>query len=372
MSVVSYKCPNCGGELTFDPQTQKYKCEYCFSYFTEEELEAANPETKNAGEDAGSATAEKQAADSPYAAGDRSRKTSDAAGTEGEAVLYTCPSCGAEIVTDPTTAATFCYYCHNPVVLSGRVSGEFLPDLVVPFAIDRKKAEQSFLDFVHSKKFVPNAFFEKKQIEKLSGVYFPSWLFHVKADGVYEAKGENIHTWPSGDDEYTETEEYHVEREGDLTFEELSKNALKKANKTLVEGVWPYKLAEAKPFHMGYLSGFQAERRDMEASEFQGELTDDVNKYGKKLLRESVKGYDSVTTQKCDCRIRETEEHYALLPVWTVTYKGKDGKMYYYTMNGQSGKVVGKLPLDRGKLFRLFLSVTIPVFLLGLLGGYFI
>ena len=42
MSAVSYKCPNCGGELTFDPQTQKYKCEYCFSYFTEEELEYLN------------------------------------------------------------------------------------------------------------------------------------------------------------------------------------------------------------------------------------------------------------------------------------------------------------------------------------------
>ena len=39
MSVVSYKCPNCGGELTFDPQTQKYKCEYCFSYFTEDQEE---------------------------------------------------------------------------------------------------------------------------------------------------------------------------------------------------------------------------------------------------------------------------------------------------------------------------------------------
>ena len=85
-----------------------------------------------------------------------------------------------------------------------------------------------------------------------------------------------------------------MEREGDLTFKELSKNALKKANRTLVEGVWPYKLSEAKPFHMGYLSGFQAERRDMESSEFQGELLNDVNKYGKKLLRESVSGYDSV------------------------------------------------------------------------------
>ena len=62
MSAVSYKCPNCGGELTFDPQTQKYKCEYCFSYFTEEELEAANPDVKSAGEDGGTAAPESEAA----------------------------------------------------------------------------------------------------------------------------------------------------------------------------------------------------------------------------------------------------------------------------------------------------------------------
>ena len=174
---------------------------------------------------------------------------------ESKMVLYTCPSCGAEIVTDSTTAATFCYYCHNPVVLSGRVSGEFLPDLVVPFAIDRKKAEQSFMDFVHSKKFVPKAFSEKKADRKVLRRLFPGLALRCEGGGIYEATGENIHTWTSGDDEYTETEEYHVEREGDLTFKELSKNALKKANRTLVEGVWPYKLSEAKPFHMAISSG---------------------------------------------------------------------------------------------------------------------
>ena len=185
MSVISFKCPNCDGELIFDPASGAYKCEYCGSKFTQEELDAMKPaeeQEKPAGSMDGSQASE------------NTDGTQEEKKTEEEAVIYTCPSCGAQIVTDATTAATFCYYCHNPVVLSGRVSGEFLPDLVVPFAIDRKKAEQSFLDFVHSKKFVPNAFFEKKQIEKLSGVYFPSWLFHVKADGVYEAKGENIHT----------------------------------------------------------------------------------------------------------------------------------------------------------------------------------
>ena len=42
MEVITYKCPNCGGDLTFDPASGKYKCEYCLSSFTQEEAEKAN------------------------------------------------------------------------------------------------------------------------------------------------------------------------------------------------------------------------------------------------------------------------------------------------------------------------------------------
>ena len=38
MEIQSYKCPNCGGGLVFDPKTQKFKCEYCLSAFTEETM----------------------------------------------------------------------------------------------------------------------------------------------------------------------------------------------------------------------------------------------------------------------------------------------------------------------------------------------
>ena len=38
MAAITYKCPNCGGGLIFDPQTQKYACEYCRSECAEEEL----------------------------------------------------------------------------------------------------------------------------------------------------------------------------------------------------------------------------------------------------------------------------------------------------------------------------------------------
>ena len=39
MSVVSYKCPNCGGGLSFNPATQAFDCEYCLSRFTQQELD---------------------------------------------------------------------------------------------------------------------------------------------------------------------------------------------------------------------------------------------------------------------------------------------------------------------------------------------
>ena len=147
MAVVSYKCPNCGGDLRFDPKTQKYKCEYCLSEFTEEILNAQ--EEKESGRQSGE--------------GQESQ----------EGLIYSCPSCGAQIVTDETTAATFCYYCHNPVVLEGKLSGDYKPDHIIPFKVDKKEAVAHFLEYMKKKKFVPKAFFSKDQIEKISGVYFP-------------------------------------------------------------------------------------------------------------------------------------------------------------------------------------------------------
>ena len=175
-------------------------------------------------------------------------------------------------MTDDTTAASFCYYCHNPVVLSGRVSGEYLPHKIIPFAIDKKQATEKFLDYVHSKKFVPKAFFNKSQIEKISGVYFPYWMVDMDMEGSLQAEGRNVRVWRSGDTEYTETKIYRVERAGDIHLEDITRNALKKANSKLSSGVLPYDMGKAQDFHMGYLSGFLAEKRDIEKEELKTEV----------------------------------------------------------------------------------------------------
>lgn len=217
MSVISFKCPNCDGELIFDPASGAYKCEYCGSKFTQEELDAMKPAEEQ----------EKPASSMDGSqASENTDVTQEEKKTEEEAVIYTCPSCGAQIVTDATTAATFCYYCHNPVVLSGRLSGNYMPNKVIPFAIDRKEAEKRFMEYVGRKKFVPKAFFNKKQIDKLSGVYFPFWIYDTRMNGNLSAEATRVRVWRSGDEEYTETKFYEVERGGDVSLSNLELNAL--------------------------------------------------------------------------------------------------------------------------------------------------
>ncbi len=289
--------------------------------------------------------------------------------------LYLCPNCGAEIVTDATTAATYCYYCHNPVVLQGRLSGKFLPDKVLPFAIGKEKATADFLNWAQKKFFVPKDFFDKSQVEKLTGVYFPYWQVDAKGAGSLMGNGTSIRVWIVGDIEYTETKQYAISRKGNLTFKELVKNALtKNTPQKMVASVQPFPLEKAVSFKNQYLAGFQAEKRDIEYADLKDEVSDELRDYGEKKLRETVGSFTTFTKTQQDLTLTETKSSYLLLPVWLVTYRSSDTdkKVFYYAMNGQTGKVSGVLPISYKKLGLVSAGIFLGLFLLFLLGGYFL
>ncbi len=381
MATITFKCPNCGGGLQFDPASQKYKCEYCLSKFTQEELESLAPD--KAGEQSapevdaafGSAgdAAKRPGRTGGAGAGDadaRRGNTSAAA----RAVIYTCPSCGAEIVTDETTAATFCFYCHNPVVLQGRLDGSYEPDYVIPFSIDKAKAREIFLGWLKKKKFVPRSFYSEEQIEKMTGVYFPYWTYSCRAEGHLEAEGtKESRTWVQGSTRYTENRRYGIVRDGQMDVEHVTRNALKKADRKLAEGVMPFEMKAMKPFSMGYLSGFMAEKRDIEHNEFDQEVEDEVRNYAASNLMNSISDYSNVQTQIRKVDLKDARWSYALMPVWTLTYKDSgSGQIYYFACNGQTGKVCGKLPIDKVKLGIFFAEIFAPLFAVLMLVGYFL
>lgn len=370
MESITYKCPNCDGGLEFSPKAQKFKCGYCLSEFTEEELKKLTPDSGIAG-GVGEAndSGEAQSPEGEVPMGE----SEEEAQAELSMLLYHCPSCGAEIVTGKTTAATFCYYCHNPVVLTGKLAGKYRPDCVVPFEMDKKRAEGIFKQWISKKKYVPGDFYAPEQMELMEGIYYPYWLYDCQVEGRIEANANKLKVNRIGNIEYTETSQFQVERHGTMGVRNVTRNALKKADHRLSEGVLPFDMEKLRPFEAGYLSGFKAERRDIETGELQQAVQDEIRSYAVNELKNSITNYSSVSVKKHEERFISSEWKYAFLPVWVLTYKdGKNDKLYYFAMNGQSGKICGVLPVDYKRLAGLFATIFLPLLLLLLIGGYFI
>ena len=350
MPVITYVCSNCGGDLTFSPEKQKFECKYCGSFFEKEELESKEQKPTN---------------------DQIERENSNEERDWDGAVLFECPSCGAEIITDNTVAATECVYCHNPVVLSGRLDGKYLPSRLIPFKFNRDTAIEKFLAWTKKKYFLPRDFFSEQQVEKLTGVYYPYWIVDCDTHACYTGEGKTVSTWTTGNTRYTNTKIFNVYREGDIHLEDIVKSGLKKVNKRLVENVQPFNEQELVPFSMTYLSGFRAEKRDIERQELESEVNQDVKVFSEKIITETASGYSLIDNKHFTYNVTNIDWEYGLLPVWAMTYNYK-GTMYYYSMNGQKGKTVGKLPVDKKKLMLVSLIASLVALVFSLLGGYLI
>ena len=328
MSSITIKCPACGGNLAFDPESQKLRCANCGNLYTEEEL------TQGAAQPAPEA--------------------------ENLYESYHCSNCGAEVVTTETTAASTCYYCHSPVVMSGRLAGAFRPDGVIPFSHDRAEAQRLFQAYLKKKRFVDRRFFDDAQLETLSGVYYPAWYGDFGGDVHFEGTGTRVSTRTTGHYIITTTRYYEVKREGTISFRNLFRKALRKSDRELMDGIQPFDFSGMKEYAPAYLTGFLAEMRDIPADEVLPDMRQEIGKHARKMVSKK-ENFDSL---KGDASYNVTSEklRYILLPAWIMTYRGKGDRIYYYMMNGQSGRACGRLPIDWRKL-------GLAVLLIGLLAA---
>ena len=350
MASVTYKCPNCGAYVAFRPDKQKWSCDFCSADFTEQDLlPKAEAYAEEAERKFVQAAGSQEAAEPEFAA--------------GEQVAYHCASCGSEIITDATTVATHCYYCHNPVVLQGKLTADMKPDQVLPFTIGKGAAVQQFMDWIRKKRFVPKGFFSQEEVNSMTGVYYPHFITECEMDAALEGEGKKITTTTTARYIVTKTDHYSFRRRADIHFSNVMRSALKSVDRKLSDGIHPFPLDEVKPFSSAYLSGFLAERRDIDAAELEEDIRGELTGYAKPMLAEGLP-YQSYTGNATGCVTRQSTR-YALLPAWVLTYqnrKSKDNQPYYYVMNGSTGKVCGKLPIDSGKLYRYGLLVAGALF----------
>lgn len=334
--LMEYKCPNCGGAVEFSSKLQKMQCPYCDSEFDIQALQDRDKELENA-----------------QPVGDMEWDTN--AGGEwqtGETdgmLVYACRSCGGEIVGDETTAATSCPYCGNPVVIKGQFAGELKPDLIIPFKLDKKAAKEGLMQHMADKKLLPSIFKDQNHIDEIKGVYVPFWLFDADVDAHITYKAATDRTWNEGNYRCTETSYFNVVRDGSMKFRNVPVDGSKKMDDELMESIEPYDFSDMVDFQTAYLAGYLADKYDVNAEECKERANERIIDSTETAFRNSVNGgYHSVEEESRMINMSNGKAKYALLPVWLLSTSW-NGENYLFAMNGQTGKFVGDLPMDKKK-----------------------
>ncbi len=344
MAVLQeYKCPCCGGAITFDSTLQKMKCPYCDTEF---ELEALQGFDEDLQSNVPNEMSWETQPGSEWEDGE----------TDGMRV-YVCNSCGGEIVGDENTGATSCPFCGNPVVMMGAFKGELKPDLVIPFKLDKKAAKEGLMRHLQGKRLLPKVFKDQNHIDEIKGIYVPFWLFDADADANIRYRATRVHHWSDSRYDYTETQYFSVVRAGSLSFEAVPVDGSSKMADDLMESVEPFDLSDAVDFKTAYLAGYFADKYDVTAEQSIARANERIRESTERSFAETVRGFTTVVPEDGSIRLNSGKARYALYPVWLLNTTW-NGENYTFAMNGQTGKFVGNLPVDKSAKTRWLLGIT--------------
>ncbi len=343
MAVKTYNCPACGGKLIYSAGTDQLICPQCSATYDVKDWEIKELRGETVGL--------------------KSEEGQDNAGTGLKA--FKCPACGADLVTDEHSAAMSCAFCGSPALIESRLSGEFAPRWVLPFKFDKKQAQEYFKKWRGRGLLTPGTFKSSAVMDKVTGVYVPFWLYSYTAETDLYADATRKLT--EGNTEKTEI--YKVTLDAQSEYKLVPVNASEKMPDDAMRVMEPFDYSELRDFAMQYLTGFTAEKYNQPASAFEEKVQAELKEDAIGAAKEQITGFDTVEVTDSAVRFTNGEEDYAMLPVWSLNFMYA-GKSYPLFMNGQTGKIYGRLPISAGRAFVFFLIAFAVFFLIAfLLGG---
>lgn len=331
--------------MRFDSDIQKLHCDHCG---TELEIGEANEQESSASKEP-----------------EENKKKADFK-------TYKCPSCGAELLTDEHTSATFCGFCGNSALIEDRLTDELMPAQLIPFKISEEKAKDMYRQWSGKGALTPKEFRKQSTIEKMTGIYVPYWLYNYHTNTRLDAHCTRVRRQVRGDTEYIHTDNFKVIRDIDSEYVMVPADASEKMPDEVMEKLEPYSYVDLKEFEIPYLSGFFAEKYNYADDELAPRIKERVSRYALDSAKDTIQGYATVTVTGQDIDAQKESVKYTLLPVWMLNYRYK-GTNYLFAINGQTGKIVGNLPVSKGKAAGWFASIavgtTIVLTLIGVIFG---
>lgn len=347
--ITNYQCPACGGPLHFSDESQDLTCDYCDSHFDVAEIEAFYEKKDEA---AAAASSE----DNQWSLGDESGW-----GEDGDNMrVYNCPSCGAELICDQTTAATSCPYCGNPSIVPGQLHGALKPEFILPFQLDKETAKTALRNHYKGKKLLPKSFVAENHIEEIKGVYVPFWLFDGEADADLFYNATRSHVMETRDERVITTEHFNLHRAGTVQFDKIPVDASSKMPDAHMDAIEPYDYSQLKEFSTAYLPGYMADKYDVTMEDSASRADERAETSVRDIMRSTCFGYETLNDAGGAVYLHRGKAHYTLLPVWMLNTKWH-GEDFLFVMNGQTGKLIGDLPVDKGRYWKYFALTTVGI-----------
>ena len=238
----------------------------------------------------------------------------------------------------------------------GNFAGDLRPDYIIPCKLDKKAAKEGLLKHLKGKFLLPKIFKDENHIDEIKGIYVPFWLFRGQADATIRYRATRIHTWADENYIYTQTNFYSVLREGNLKFSNLPVDGSSKMDDELMESIEPFNFSDSVDFQTAYLAGYMSDRYDVTAEKSVHRANERVKRTTEDSFASTVKGFSTVVPESTGIRLTNGKAKYALYPVWILNTSW-NGKKYTFAMNGQTGKFVGNLPMDKAK-YRMLVGAT--------------
>lgn len=326
-----YQCPNCGGELVFDPSSQQVSCKSCSGKFNPNEVLK-----------------------------DQDSETDEYL----DVTIYKCPQCGGEITTTDNTVADFCSFCGAATILSGRLDKTKRPNYIIPFKKTKEDCKNAYTKFTSKAIFTPSEYKDAKYIDSFRGIYMPYWSYNVTQRGPARVKGEK--SYRRGD--YIYTDHYDIYGDENSYYNGLSFDASSSFNDNISEKIAPFDAKDLVKFTPSYLLGFYADTADVPADVYSDSAADFAAEESLKFIKKQneVRKYEVKTTAEKAKSALNTKVEGAqptMFPVWFMSYR-KNNRVSYATVNGQTGKVCADMPVSLIKYLIGSLLLAIPLFLL--------
>ena len=301
-----YKCRNCGANAVYSPEKGTMYCPYCDSQDSEELAPGGG--------------------------------------------MAICMNCGGELKPGDYMSAVKCEHCGTYVIFEERTEGCNKPHVILPFKLGKKEVQEKIRARYAKSAFIPADFLSDAKLSEIEGMYIPFFLYDFDCHYDIRATGSKIRTWRSGNYEYTETSLYQVERDATIDFEKLPVDASIAMPDEAMDLIEPYDYKALEDFQTKYMSGFFAEKYNMDATELGPRAKDKAKADAKAIMNKTITGYSTITNRTDNVTMDEKKADYALLPVWCYSYQYK-GKDYLFKMNGQTGKIVGKPPVSWARVW---------------------